>query len=107
VITTIETDFIDVIMKNALILIIGLLILSTALPRVEAVICESFVTQEVCDRTLTSSGGCRWEGGEQGTCVNDPTRILPVGFAAIATVEAPEFLADIPSSEVRKVFFWL
>ncbi|KAG7670680.1 hypothetical protein Ndes2526B_g00465 [Nannochloris sp. 'desiccata'] len=86
-------------MKNALILICGLLILSTAIPRVEAVICESFVTREVCERTFTSSGGCRWVEGEQGTCVNDPTRILPAGFAAIATVEVPEFLADVPASE--------
>lgn len=89
-------------MNKAILLICGLLILSAALPRANAVICESFITQEVCERTYTSSGGCKWE---DGTCKNDPNRILPAGYAAIANVEVPEFLADIPAPEVRTVLF--
>jgi hypothetical protein len=92
-------------MKNALIIICGLLILSITILRVEAVICESFVNQEVCERTMTSSGGCRWEprGEKEGVCVPDPSKILPAGMVAIASLEVPEFLADIPAPEVRKL----
>lgn len=96
-------------MKNALIFVCGLLILSTALPNVQAVICESFVTQDVCERTMTSSGGCRWEvtSENQGSCVHDPTRILPAGMAAIANVDVPEFLEDAPVPEVRDAFLFV
>ena len=48
---------------------------------------------------MTSSGGCKWD--DNGTCVRDPTKILPAGYAAIANVDVPEFLADIPAPEVR------
>jgi hypothetical protein len=85
-------------MKNPIILVSGLLILSTILPKVDAVVCDSFKTKEVCERTMTSSGGCRWR--ESGTCVNDPTRILPAGMVAIANV--PELLEEAPTSEVRQ-----
>jgi delta-aminolevulinic acid dehydratase/porphobilinogen synthase len=100
VITKLKQDSVDTMTKNAIIILCGLLILSVTLPRVEAVICESFVTQDVCERTYTSSGGCRWVA-RNSTCVNDPSRILPAGYAAIASVDVPDFLADIPAPEVR------
>lgn len=83
--------------RNAVLLLCGLVLLSTVLPTVQAVTCDSFTAYDQCEKAMTSSGGCKWVEGVG--CRNDPSKILPAGMVGIASIEMPEFITQ-PASEV-------
>ena len=78
-----------------------LILISTMVPVARAVICESFKNPEQCERTFTSSGGCRWN--QENVCVSDPSKPLPPGVVAIASIdsiEVPRIYMNEPIAEV-------
>ena len=75
----------------------ALLLLAAAAPLpCSAVLCDSFVSQAQCERTVTSSGGCSWDGATL-SCFTDPAKILPAGVVAIAEVgDLPPVVKPLP-----------